>query len=58
MTASDADEGSNSDVWYKLEDAASGPFIIAHDTGIISTRSTLDREKNGGAQYQVITALI
>ena len=36
-----------------MVNASTGPFIIAHDTGIISTRVPLDREKVGGSQYQV-----
>lgn len=57
MTAADADEGNNGKVWYRTVNASSGPFIIAHDTGIISTRMPLDREKVGGGQYQVIIKL-
>ncbi|KAF6016771.1 PCDH1 [Bugula neritina] len=53
VTAMDPDERANGNVWYRIANASSGPFIIAHDTGIISTRSPLDREKIGGGQYQV-----
>ena len=53
MSAWDPDEGANGDVWYRMVNASTGPFIIAHDTGIISTRVPLDREKVGGSQYQV-----
>jgi len=53
----DPDERANGNVWYRIANASSGPFIIAHDTGIISTRSPLDREKIGGGQYQVLESL-
>lgn len=58
VTAVDPDEGTNGDVWYRMVNASSGPFIIAHDTGIVSTRAPLDRERTGGSQYQVRTTPI
>ena len=55
MNAYDLDALSNGKIWYRMVNASKGPFIIEHDTGIVSTRTPLDREKIGGSRYQVMT---
>ncbi|XP_067948200.1 protocadherin beta-10-like isoform X2 [Watersipora subatra] len=54
VDAYDRDIRANGDIWFRMVNASRGPFIIEHDTGIIYTRTPLDRERIGGGRYQVV----
>lgn len=53
VSASDKDEGSNSQVVYFLSSESRGMFIVDQHTGRIITAAALDREKVASYSFQV-----
>nr|XP_055052859.1 protocadherin-16 [Misgurnus anguillicaudatus] len=53
VSASDQDEGSNSQLVYFLNQESKGMFIVDQHTGRISTAAVLDREKVSSYSFRV-----